>query len=365
MIKVLIIGYSNVFGGIERFILSLLDHMDRQKWSFDLLIYKKLSDEQEKLIESKNVNIYYVSQLGKAPLVFLREIFSFYKKHSYDIIHINSSHAISMLYTIPVWWNKEIKIVYHSHNMDGNAKILHQICKRIVKIRSDIKLACSTPAACYMYDSSKDVEIIKNGIDISRFIFDSDIREAIRNRLGIDKTNMVIGNIGRFVQEKNHKFLIDIFRELLKIDNNVSLVLLGDGPLKGEIEDYAGSRNIINRIIFTGNVTNVQDWYQAFDAFVLPSLYEGFPFVVVEAQANDLPVFLSDTISSETKITDKVSFLNINKGTKYWADEIYVNMQTNLNLRVRQNVSWDMKQAGYDFTDTVSRMEDIYLKLKY
>lgn len=364
MVSVLIIGYSNVFGGIERFICNLLDNIDRQKIRIDLLVYKQLSEGQMIMLKSKGISIYEVSQIGKKPLSFLRQIFAFYRMHSYHVIHINSSHAVSILYTLPIWFKREVRIIYHSHNMDGSTKFLHRICKGVVKRRSNVKIACSTPAAEYMFGTTQNIEIIKNGIDIQKFSFQQKKRLQLRNKLSLDESNLVIGNAGRFVQEKNHRFLIDIFYSLAEINANIKLILLGDGPLKEEIEDYVKHKGLKEKVIFAGNVDNIEDWYPVFDAFVLPSLYEGFPFVVVEAQANDLPIFLSDKISRETGITEKAVFVSLKAGAEYWAKAIDNKMKTDFKEKIRQDNSFCIKKAGFDFRDTVKRIQELYFDEK-
>lgn len=360
MIKVLIIGYSNIFGGIERFIIGLAEQIDRSKISIDLLVYKKLSIEQEKELRKRKLSIYYVPQIGKHPLLFLKHIFFFYKAHTYDVIHINSSHAVSIMYTLPVWFCKKVKIIYHSHNMNGKTKLLHVLCKQIVKIRSNIQLACSIPAAKYMFDTSDGVEIIRNGIQINEFTYDSDKRKDMRYKIGAAKETVIIGNVGRLVEEKNPLFLIDILTELKKINKNVRLIFVGDGPLKKDAEQYAITVGVEKEIVFTGQVNNPQDWYQIFDAFVLPSKYEGFPFAGVEAQASDLWVFLSDKITQEILITPKAFLVSLEKGAEYWAELIY--SKVSIGAENRKDISKKMKCAGYDFADTVKRMEEIYSK---
>lgn len=358
MTKVLIIGYSNIFGGIERFICGLVDLIDKDKISIELLLYKKLSAEQEAELKKRNLNIYYVPQCGKKPFSFLKQIFRFYGKRTYDVVHIHSSHAVSILYALPIWFYKRVKIVYHSHNMDGNTKLLHLICKQIVKRRSDIQLACSIPAAEYMYDTSKGVEIIKNGIDLDRFAFDPNTRNRMRRLIQADSSTIIIGNIGRFVEEKNPFFIIDILVSLKRSGRNAKVVYVGDGLLKRDVEKYADAMGVEKDTIFTGQVNNPQDWYQAFDAFVLPSRYEGFPFVGVEAQANDLWVFLSDSITPEIQITSKSVLVSIEKGANYWADLIYNRVHGGKTSR--RDISGEMRSKGYDFADTVKRIEEIY-----
>lgn len=358
MRKVLIIGYSNIWGGIEKFICDILDGVDRRKISIDLLIYKVLSSDQEYNLKQKGVGIYYVPQIGKAPFSFLVEIFRFYKSHHYDMIHIHSSHAISIMYVMPVWLHKT-GIIFHSHNMAGNTQILHRICRKIVERRSNIKLACSKKAAYYMYETLENVEIIPNGINVELYTYRDDIRKKERAVLGITESMIVLGNVCRFVPEKNLFFLIDIFDEFRKIRQNAQLLLIGTGSLKEGLEKYIKEKGLTRHVVMPGMVSNPQDWYNVMDVLVMPSMYEGFPYVGIEAQTNDLPVFFSDQITQEIEITDRAFFLSLAEGAQYWAKEI--NCWLEQGLRERRDNRELIKNAGYELGTAARRMEEIYL----
>lgn len=358
MRKVLIIGYSNIWGGIEKFICGILDGVDKTKISIDLLIYKALSKDQETDLKQKGVNIYYVPQIGKAPLAFLINIFRFYGTHHYDIIHIHSSHAISIMYTIPVW-ARRTRIVFHSHNTAGNTQFLHRICRKIVEIRSNKKLACSQKAAYYMFQTLKDVEIIHNEIDVERYFYRNDVRLSKRSEFGISDKMLVLGNICRLVPEKNLFFLIDVFAEVGKIYQDSILLIVGDGWLRQDLIRYVEDKGLEKRVLMPGMVSDPQDWYNALDILVMPSIYEGFPYVGIEAQASDLPVFFSDNITREIEITDKTFFLPLSENAKYWAEAIvhWARQDTGMRRDNRKII----RDAGYDLGTTVRRIEEIYL----
>lgn len=358
MRNVLIIGYSNIWGGIEKFICDILDGVDRTKVRIDLLVYKVLSEEQKTDLRKKGVDIYYVPQIGKAPIAFLINIFLFYRTHRYDVIHIHSSHAISIMYTMPVWFHRT-QIVFHSHNMAGNTQFLHRICRKIVEKRSDIKLACSQKAAYYMFETLDDVEIVHNEIDAERYVYRSEVRIKKRNELGFSEKTLVLGNICRFVPEKNLFFLIDIFIEIQKKYPESKLLLVGDGCLKEDLVRYVKERGLENHVIMPGMVSNPQDWYHVMDILVMPSIYEGFPYVGVEAQANDLPVFFSDQITREIEITDKIFFLSLSQNAENWAESIirWAKQDTGTRRDNRKTI----RDAGYDLGTTVRKIEEIYL----
>ena len=175
--------------------------------------------------------------------------------------------------------------------------------------------ACSEYAARWMYgdkavDSGK-IKVFPNGVDTEKFSYDQGFRNEIRREFNIEN-NTVIGHIGRFNTQKNHKFLIDIFSEYHKIDKNAYLLCVGGGELMDEIKEYANKCGVADRVIFAGyRNADVQKFYSAFDIFVLPSLYEGLPVVAVEACAAGLPVLMSEHVTKEALITDRCEVLSV------------------------------------------------------
>ena len=164
--------------------------------------------------------------------------------------------------------------------------------------------------------------VVNNAIDVDKFKYDEKIRKEKRKELNIKDNQLVIGHIGRFVQQKNHEFLIDIFNEIYKQDKNAILLLIGEGPLKEEIQNKVNELGLDKNVKFLGQRSDANELYQAMDAFVLPSLYEGLPVVGVEAQAAGLPCFFSTDMTKETEILDSTKFISLTHKSKYWADKI-------------------------------------------
>ena len=167
---------------------------------------------------------------------------------------------------------------------------------------------------------SGKVQILNNAIELEKYAFNPEARDRIRREYNIGKTDYVIGHVGRFMKQKNHKYLIDIFAEFNNKVPNSYLLLLGTGELEDEIHHYVNGRGLSDRVIFTGSVANVEDFYQAMDVFMLPSLYEGLPVVAIEAQAADLPVLISENVDHSCAITDNVSFIPVSENIDRWLD---------------------------------------------
>ena len=208
-----------------------------------------------------------------------------------------------------------------------------------------------------VYDKNM-VYLLNNAIDLNKFEFDENNRISIRNELKISNDTLVIGHIGRFVEQKNHRYLIDIFDEVNKINDNSILLLAGQGPLEKEMKDIINKRGLTNKVIFLGQRKDAFKLYHAFDIFVLPSLYEGLPVVGVEAQASGLKCLFSNDMTRETKVLESSTFLSILDSPKIWAEEITKKCDIE-----RKKAIEEMRIKGYDITVEANKLEDYYLSL--
>ena len=194
-----------------------------------------------------------------------------------------------------------------------------------------------------------------NAIDLSDFAYSAQKRAQIREKLGIKDGELVIGHVGRFTEQKNHTFLIDIFNEMLKTGCNAKLVLIGDGPLKQAMEKKADELRLAGRVLFLGPRKDVATIMNAFDIFVFPSIYEGLPIVMMEAQANGLSIICADTISDQTFFHDSAIQLPLGLNTKSWAEYI-----VNADFR-RKQLTDSLQAAGYDIRVEARKLQEFYL----
>ena len=194
------------------------------------------------------------------------------------------------------------------------------------------------------------MEIINNAIDIEKFIFNQNIREKIRKQLNVED-KFVIGHIGRFSYQKNHEFLVDMFKNISNENSEAVLLLIGEGNLKEKIVQKVKENNLEEKVIFLGTVKNINEIMQAMDVFVLPSYYEGLPVVGIEAQASGIDCFFSDTITTELKINDNVKFLNINN-TKEWCENI-------MKIAHRNKQCSDKLINDYDIKNCINKITNI------
>ena len=296
-------------------------------------------------------------------------IIKFLKRQKYDVIHINTDNmfrfdmlACARLAGIPVR-------IIHSHNSQsenlkgfrGN-KVLQKIARFIIDHTATVKLACSKPAAEWMYSKkgSSDSIILKNGIDTDRFRFNESSRISIRREYNIDDDTVLLGNVGRFVEQKNQLFLINVFSELLKINPSSRLLLIGEGKLELAINNEIRKLNLQGKVIMPGTNDRINDFYSAMDIFVFPSLFEGLGIVAIEAQTSGLQTVCSNVVPTEVKLTDLVEFVPLSAGHKKWA-QIINNLSHSLNITTRNDAGDKVKNAGYDKNSSATILKNIYL----
>jgi len=200
--------------------------------------------------------------------------------------------------------------------------------------------------------NSNDGIILKNGVDLDKFKYNEDYKKEIRDKYNISYDSFVIGNVGRFSHQKNHKFILDIFNNYN--DDNKVLLLVGEGELENKTKKYAKKLGILDKVIFAGTTDEAYKYYSAFDVFVLPSIYEGLPVVAVEAQATGLPTLISDNVTKEAKLIDYTTYLSITDPTS-WVKEL-----TKAKENKRINYNKTIKEKGFDIIDSSIKLLNFY-----
>lgn len=347
---------SNV-GGIESFLLNLTESMDMTNIHFDILMRGNNQYLEEKF-KALGVTIYKVPNNFFKYYSFVKNLL---KNNNYDYVHVHKNSAANILLPIMVKRYSDAKLIVHSHNTNPSngsklGIILHQINKRKLIKLSDYRLACSDMAAEWMYGNdykTKNVVIIKNGIIAKNYIYNSQIRKKMRKQLNLND-KFVIGHVGAFREQKNHKFLIDLFSKL-NIKNK-ELVLVGKGPLEHKVKDQVKKLNIQNRVIFLGSRGDVPELLQSFDLFLMPSLWEGLSIAAVEAQASGLYTLVSENFSKDSKITDLLKFLPLSDEDAW----IRAVNKYYFKRNKRKNMYLEINKSGYDMINSARIIEKIY-----
>lgn len=362
---------SQNFGGVSKFVYEVYKGIDKDKVQFDILSPKKTTYEAYRSkIEGMGANIYELKiDDQRKGIRFYIELFfktlKFLKNHQYSIIHINSGIITFNLAVALAAKLKGVKrVIAHSHSVkiyrNKIDKYRTNIEKIVIRYLATDYFACSKTAAESMFTSKlitdNKVRIIKNGIQTEKFKFNSDIREEYRKKMGI-KDRFVIGHIGRFCEEKNHKYLIDIFREINRINKNAMLLLIGEGELEEKIKRQVKEYNLEDYVMFLGLRKDVSQLMQAMDMFVFPSKREGLGIVLIEAQAASLPTLASDVVPLETNITKHIKYLSLKEDPICWSKEI----DKFINYTRKEDIN-EIKNQGFDIENTCRELQEIYIK---
>ena len=351
MIKVLQIIDGKSFGGIAKLIYDIKMYIS-DEIIMDVLTATNIYDRWFNLNISR--------ETSKGRIIYNYRLFKFLKERKYDIVHINSG---AFFFTLQVVITAKLagvkKIIVHSHNTPhisrhkmGLIKVLNPLYRKLI----DVKLTCSSMATKSLFTKTDDVIYLKNGIDIEKFKFDESIRQKYRKDLDIED-KFVYGHVGRFERQKNHDFLIDIFYEIQKINEKSVLLLVGDGKLENSIKEKVQNLGIEEKVMFLGFRNDISSILNAMDFFILPSLYEGLPICLIEAQTSGLPVFVSSGVTDESNISNSFYKIELNDAS-IWAERI---LDTKVNdINDRKNAYQDTIQNGFDIKGTASQLEEIY-----
>lgn len=358
--RILVYGLTSLIGGVETYIINLLKNIDKNKFEIDLLVQDDIVGINKEKIDGEYSNIIFVENFKRHPIKAMKTLKKIYKENNYDVVHLNLATASSSMYALPCKiYSKNTKILIHSHNGSVQNRFQHYVFRFIIKKIADVYIACSDIAAKWMFgekivDSGK-VIFTNNAIQTERFVYNNETRDKIRKEYNF-ADDFVIGHVGRFNEEKNHVGMINMLKDFLTKRDDVKLVLIGNGVLENKAKELVKKYRIDNKVFFLGVKSNINEFYQAFDLFILPSLFEGMPIVGIEAQAAGLKCIFSDTITKEADITGNVSFISIDENEK-WIDEIIKIRDSKYD---RKNMSKVLEEKGYDLKKEIKKIEKIY-----
>jgi glycosyltransferase involved in cell wall biosynthesis len=350
-------------GGTETFVMNMFRAIDKEKFQFEFLIHEKLEAHYDKEVLELGGRIHRIpdrTEVGtiKYLIILIKTLY----KISPDVVH---SHAMfnSGAVMFASFFTGVKKRIVHSHNSADQyqsflyRKVFRFIMRLLIRIFSSELLACSKDAARYLY-GNKCVNlgktfVLNNAIDVKQFQYKKAVREKVRRDLNIEE-KFVIGHIGRFNKQKNHDFLIEVFRELNGKNPNTVLIMIGEGPLKPNIEKKVKELGLSSAVKFLGVRSDISRLMQAMDLFMLPSLFEGFPVVLTEAQGSGLFCIVADTITKDVNITGRIKFLDIKDSPEKWTKEILLSNYKHIDT------SDIIKDKGFDNYTNAMRLGEIY-----
>ena len=358
MKRLLCIIASMDVGGAETFLMKFFRLLDKEKYIMDFAVCKAGNGFYDKEIVSLGGRIHHLTPKSRNPIRNFFEIYSLVKKEKYKYVLRSGENAANALDLLAAKFGGAKVLGMRSTNSRTagdtfKQNFVHSLFKPLMKITANVKISNSSAGAQFMFGKkclqTGSAKIFKNSLDLSLYSFSNEKRNKLRRKLGFGDDDIVVGHIGRFSSQKNHLYLIKVFRKLVETNARYKLVLVGDGPLMSKIKEQVNKDDLLNcSVVFLGIRSDVQDLLSAMDYFAFPSLYEGLPNAVVEAQAAGLPCIVSNTISPEVCVTNFIWQLPINIEPDLWASFI-----NGTPKERNQHAYEDLTKAGYNIKSSI------------
>lgn len=372
-IKIMIIyGGTLKAGGMETYLINYFKKLQGNNFQIDFIVTGKEKGVYDNYIVNKGGNIFYVTPRRKNFLKNMKEMKKILSNGNYDIVHCHMDAA--NYYGLKAAFKCNVKVrISHSHNTNyltnNKFKILNleHVRKKIPQYATHL-FACSEVAGKWLYGNEFDVKnencyIIPNAIECDKFIFNEKIRNHIREELDI--SSFMIGHVGRFDTQKNHKYLAKIMKCVVEKNNNISFCLFGEGFLKQDIKNLITELKLDKNVIFMGNKDNMCDYYNAMDLFLLPSLFEGLPLTMVEAQASGLDCLVSNRITQEAKLTDNTTYIPVDESNiNVWVKCILDEVRRKENRSKKSNKAChSIINCGYNLDNSALMLSSLYRQI--
>lgn len=356
------IGSLNM-GGSQAMVINLYKAIDRSKVQFDFIIDREDAVELADIVRKLGAKIYTMPTFRGTNIVQVKKAWrKFFKEHpEYKILHSHVRSYASVY--VPVAKKYGVKTIVHSHSTSNGKGILSTVKKIFqypLRYQADYFFGCSVKSAQWLFGEkiakSDRCYIVKNSIDTKAYGLNREVRELYRGKLGVGKEKVYM-HVGRLSIAKNHMFMLDVFKQIHKLQPSSKLILVGEGELRDDIESRTKELEMTDAVTLLGNRKDVPELLQAADCFLFPSSWEGLPVSVVEAQAAGLPCFISDTITDEVVLTDLVKKLPIKQGENCWIKAI-----EECDFE-RRDVTQNIKEAGFDADNTSNWLKEFYISI--
>ncbi len=351
--------------GLENRLMDIYRNIDRSVIQFDFMTNRTEAGEFDEEIGQLGGRVYHMSRIApKTFYQYLGELRTFFREHpEYKIVH---SH-LNTLSTWPLMMAKKAGVpvrIAHSRNasMDRNFKMVYKAFSRLfINGQATDRFACSQSAGVWLFGKkqvkNRNFHVIPNAIQLDRFRYSEEKRQQMRTELGIGDTELAVVCVARFSPQKNHTYLLRVFREIQNRRPESKLYLVGQGELEQDIRNQIAELGLQEHVRFLGSCSDVGAVLTAMDAFLFPSFYEGFGTVIIEAQCSNLPMLASDSIPSETKLCDSVEFASIREDPDLWAEKILALIEKT----ERKDNSTLIRENGYDIRQSYTWMQQFYL----
>lgn len=355
-------------GGIQALAKDILAHNDRNRMVIDMLnLDDGIDYPLKKELTDMGITVYQLKNTWlRTPFDFFsywKAVDNFFKEHhDYDVVHVHSGSKNYYILKAAKRWNIPVRVA-HSHNTGFQSKnpmsiLLGNFLKTPMKKNATHLVGCSKLACEWLFGKGcvekGKARVILNAIDCQQFIYNETIRQEVRKELNLED-KFVIGHVGRFENQKNHTFLLDIFAEVVKMKPESRLVLVGIGSLMETMKAKAKALGLADKVIFLGFRSDRERIMQAMDSFLFPSLYEGLSVVLIEAQASGMPVFVSDSTTTEVSYSPYIKFLSLKQSAQEWAQEI-----VKRGTVERKDMSEAIQNAGFEINGMIDNLYKLY-----
>lgn len=354
-----------VGGGVESVVMNYYRQIDRTKIQFDFICDDDSTNIPYEEIEALGGKVILISPYQHV-FKYHKELKKILKEEKYKIVHshINTLSVFSLFAAkcagVPVR-------IAHSHSTTNKKEkkknLMKQVLRPFSKLFATDYMCCTEHAGRWLFGDKEydkgNVYLLNNAIDLDKFKYDENVRKEVRNELEIKDDTLIIGHIGRFVEQKNHEFLIDIFNEVNKKYKKSVLLLVGQGPLQDKTKNKVEQLGLKDNVMFLGQRNDTNRLYQAMDIFLFPSLYEGLGMVLIEAQCSGLPCLCSTEVPAIAKVTDNLFFEGLAESTECWA----IKVKDMLKNPKREQDLEEIKKSGYDIKSEVKKLENKYIQM--
>lgn len=353
--KVLIVSTVGlIYDGITSVIIAYLDAMNRSGLKIYVAGTIEVKDAFRKRINDLGCTVVDFPNRKTKTGSYAIALAKFIRDNRIEVIHAHGNSGTLAIEMTAAWLGGCKKRIAHSHNTRCSQIITDGLLRPLFYLLYTDGLACGNEAGKWLFGNRK-YEILPNGRDVEKYRFNSSIRDKFRRKLGI-KDEIVIGHVGGFFEQKNHRFLVEIYREIKMLRPNTKLFMFGDGPIKKYIEQLC--KNI--DVIFAGTIDNISDILNAMDGMLLPSLFEGTPLVSIEWQINGLPCILADTVTKDCKLTDSVLFMSLKCSAGEWAENLITMIESHDRMSCAESAYETISNSSFNIKSNSEKLRKLY-----
>lgn len=357
MVRVLEVIGSLGYAGVEAVVMNFYRNVDRAQVQFDFITCSSVPERYDSEITTLGGWIHRLPSRSRHPFSYMKALKNVITQNNYQIIHIHQNSASMAMDAMVAKMCGVSTIIGHSHNTRCNVLWQHYLLKPIVNYVVTNRMACSEAAGEWIFGKRDDITVVNNAIDADKFHFDDELRKSTRQAIGVEG-KYVVGYVGRLYDgQKNLYRLLDIFSVVARKRQGAVLVMVGDGPDKVGLEDKIRHLGLDDKVVLLGKRNDVNHLMMAMDVFAMPSLYEGMPVVIVEAQATGLRCIISDRVPAPNLI-DNVQVLNLEQSDDAWAEAL-LNGSSNL----RANATQKIIDGHYDIAHEAKWLQEFYLSI--